>query len=142
MLNVDGHVFQQHYQASENWAPPGWRKNRRPNLDGTMGVDLNRNYAYNWGWDNEGSSAEGLDETYRGTNPYSEPETDIMRQLAERQKFVLAVSYHSFDACACIRGDIHAASSAPINRCSRRWPTAWCARTTTSPATRTSARSI
>ena len=33
-----------------------WRKNRRDNLDGEFGVDLNRNYGEQWGLDNIGSS--------------------------------------------------------------------------------------
>ena len=33
-----------------------WRKNRRPNGDGTFGVDLNRNYPEFWGYDDAGSS--------------------------------------------------------------------------------------
>jgi hypothetical protein len=96
MLNPDGHVYQEEFQASPEWAPPGWRKNRRPNGDGTVGVDLNRNYAYLWGNDDEGSSPDGVSETYRGTGPFSEPECQALRLLVERQRFVVALSYHSF----------------------------------------------
>ena len=39
------------------------------------GVDLNRNFAYKWGYDNEGSSPFPTSETYRGGGPNSEPET-------------------------------------------------------------------
>src|SRR5512141_814265 len=35
-----------------------WRKNRRANVDGTFGVDINRNYGYAWGFDNVGSSGQ------------------------------------------------------------------------------------
>jgi Zinc carboxypeptidase len=53
-----------------------WRKNLRDNNgDGQIaagdGVDLNRNYAYKWGYDNEGSSPNPASETYRGPEPNS-----------------------------------------------------------------------
>lgn len=38
------------------------------------GVDLNRNYAYQWGIDENGSSSDPCDECYRGEKPFSEPE--------------------------------------------------------------------
>ncbi len=91
LLNPDGHVYQ-----SETQLRPGWRKNRR-SLDGEIvGVDLNRNYSYLWGYDEEGSSSEPLSETYRGLAPFSEPESDAIRRLVERQDFTLALSFHSF----------------------------------------------
>ncbi|MGH3986756.1 MAG: M14 family zinc carboxypeptidase, partial [Pseudonocardiaceae bacterium] len=57
-----------------------WRKNLRDNnVDGTIapgdGVDLNRNFATKWGYDNEGSSPNPGSETYRGPGPNSEPES-------------------------------------------------------------------
>ena len=56
-----------------------WRKNLRDNNgDGVItagdGVDLNRNYAYKWGYDNEGSSRRSRrSETYRGAGPARSP---------------------------------------------------------------------
>ena len=49
-----------------------WRKNLRDNdgdgaITGFDGVDLNRNFPYRWGYDNEGSSPSLGSETYRGT---------------------------------------------------------------------------
>jgi hypothetical protein len=96
IVNVDGHAFQAEFAASPEWSPPGWRKNRRANGDGSYGVDLNRNYSYQWGLDDEGSSPDPSAETYRGTEPFSEPETRAIRALAERQRFVIAITYHSF----------------------------------------------
>ncbi len=54
MINPDGHVYveQNHTGDSDYW----WRKNRRDNLDSSFGVDLNRNYGYQWGFDDVGSS--------------------------------------------------------------------------------------
>ena len=44
-VNPDGYVY------NETTNPNGggyWRKNRRNNNDGSYGVDLNRNYGYEW----------------------------------------------------------------------------------------------
>ncbi|HYA48340.1 MAG TPA: M14 family metallopeptidase [Burkholderiales bacterium] len=73
-----------------------WRKNRRLNADGTYGVDINRNYSYAWGYDNIGSSPEPASDVFRGTAPFSEPETDAVRRLALSRDFRAVISYHSF----------------------------------------------
>ena len=73
-----------------------WRKNRRANADGSFGVDLNRNYGYMWGIDDEGSSPAPSSEIYRGTGPFSEPETRIVHDLCRARSFLAVVSYHSF----------------------------------------------
>ncbi len=91
MLNPDGHVYQQETQGR-----PGWRKNRRREGEDVVGVDLNRNYSFQWGLDDRGSSGEPLSETYRGTAAFSEPESRALAALVERQAFTIALSYHSF----------------------------------------------
>ena len=77
-----------------------WRKNLRDNnSDQTItpgdGVDPNRNFAVKWGWDNEGSSPEPDSETYRGTDPNSEPETQALNGLFDRIGFEFFINYHS-----------------------------------------------
>ncbi|MBY5164388.1 M14 family metallopeptidase [Salsipaludibacter albus] len=77
-----------------------WRKNLRDNNgDGTIttgdGVDLNRNFATNWGYDNEGSSDNPSSETYRGDGPMSEPETQAMDDFVAAHDFAFMVNYHS-----------------------------------------------
>ena len=77
-----------------------WRKNLRDNdKDGRIatgdGVDLNRNFAYKWGYDNEGSSPDPASETYRGTTPSSEPETRALDRLEKRVGFEYGINYHS-----------------------------------------------
>ncbi len=54
-----------------------WRKNRQPN-GGTssVGTDLNRNWGYRWGCC-DGSSGSAGSQTYRGTAPFSAPETKV-----------------------------------------------------------------
>ncbi len=73
-----------------------WRKNRLDNGDGTFGVDLNRNYGYKWGLDDIGSSPSTWSDTYRGTSPFSEIETQIMRDFCIDQKFSVCLNYHSY----------------------------------------------
>jgi carboxypeptidase T len=75
-----------------------WRKNRRANADGTFGVDINRNYGYAWGFDNEGSSGYPGSDIYRGTGPFSEPETAAVRSLllSASGDFRAVISYHSY----------------------------------------------
>jgi len=92
-LNVDGYLW------NEQTDPNGggfWRKNRRPNEGGTFGVDLNRNYGYEWGLNNTGSSPNPDGQTYRGTGPFSEPETQAMKDFCEAHEFQIAHNYHSY----------------------------------------------
>jgi hypothetical protein len=77
-----------------------WRKNLHDNNnDGEItsgdGVDPNRNFDYRWGYDNEGSSPLETSETYRGTAPNSEPETQALDGLVDDIGFEFAVNYHS-----------------------------------------------
>ncbi|MEV4756640.1 M14 family zinc carboxypeptidase [Micromonospora sp. NPDC049559] len=77
-----------------------WRKNLRDNNgDGKItngdGVDINRNFDFKWGYDNEGSSPDPADETYRGPGPNSEPEAQAMDRLFRRVGFEFFVNYHS-----------------------------------------------
>ncbi|MFE3555706.1 M14 family zinc carboxypeptidase [Streptomyces sp. NPDC059193] len=84
-------------------APDGrrlWRKNMRDNnADGKHtaedGVDLNRNFSYKWGYDNEGSSPNRASETYRGPKAGSEPETAALDAFQKRIGFEYAINYHS-----------------------------------------------
>lgn len=77
-----------------------WRKNLRDNNgDGVIttgdGVDLNRNSATRWGYDNEGSSPNPASETYRGPSPASEPETQAIDALFGAITPEFMINYHS-----------------------------------------------
>lgn len=92
MINPDGYV------RNQTTNPNGgglWRKNRRDNGDGEIGVDLNRNYGYEWGHDNQGSSPNTNSETYRGPSAFSEPETKAVKWFSEQHSFDFALNYHS-----------------------------------------------
>jgi carboxypeptidase T len=73
-----------------------WRKNRRDNGSGSYGVDLNRNYGYQWGYDDIGSSGNANSGTYRGPAPFSEPESRAVRDLVEAHDFLALISYHNY----------------------------------------------
>jgi hypothetical protein len=94
MINPDGHVYVQNNHASDWWN--WWRKNRRINGDGSIGVDLNRNYGYQWGYDGVGSSPDPSSLLYRGPYAFSEPETEAVRDLCNSREFSVALSYHSY----------------------------------------------
>ncbi|MET9950845.1 M14 family zinc carboxypeptidase [Streptomyces sp. NPDC006339] len=93
--NPDGYDFTHADPANRQW-----RKNLRDNDgDGRVapgdGVDLNRNFAYKWGYDDEGSSPDPADETYRGSGPMSEPETRALDAFQKRIGFRYGINYHS-----------------------------------------------
>lgn len=93
VVNPDGYYYN---EVIEPFGGGMWRKNRRNNGDGTYGVDLNRNFGYEWGYDNEGSSPNSNDATYRGTGPFSEPESQVMRDFTIAHDFVFTVYFHSY----------------------------------------------
>jgi murein tripeptide amidase MpaA len=89
VVNPDGYVR----TATDRY----WRKNRRLNSDGSYGVDLNRNYSYQWG--GAGSSGTPSSATYRGTAAFSEPETRAVRDLfssTSGRLYNALLSYHSY----------------------------------------------
>jgi hypothetical protein len=91
VINVDGHYI------VTNSIDPNWRKNthdlnRNNILDSLDGVDLNRNFDFNWAF---GGSGDLKSERYRGEFPFSESEAIAVRNLAENKKFLLSITYHS-----------------------------------------------
>ncbi|MDX2148343.1 MAG: M14 family metallocarboxypeptidase [Planctomycetota bacterium] len=90
VVNPDGYVY--------SWTPEGrlWRKNRRTNQGGSIGVDLNRNWGFQWGL-NSGSSGSGSSDTFRGPSAFSEPETRVLRDFIIAQPRVRAhIDFHSY----------------------------------------------
>lgn len=87
VINPDGYLY-------THTTDRMWRHNRRPNADGSFGVDLNRNYDAAW-------VKNGND---HGTGPFSEPETQALRDLVVTPDGGTAltdgprglISYHSF----------------------------------------------
>lgn len=90
MINPDGYIY------NETTDPGGggmWRKNRRNN-GGSYGVDLNRNYSYQWG--TTGVSMTPSADTYPGTAAFTEPETQAMKWFCENRDFMFAFNAHTY----------------------------------------------
>ncbi len=75
VVNPDGYVWTWDVERL-------WRKNRRVNGGGTFGVDLNRNFSIGWGL-NGGSDTDTDSDLYRGTAPFSEPESAALANFIE-----------------------------------------------------------
>lgn len=102
IVNPDGYIY------NEQTNPNGgglWRKNRRDNGGGVFGVDLNRNYPYMWGYDNQGSSPNPSSSTYRGPSAGSEPETQAMMNFIGEHDFHTGMTIHTYgDTYLCAYG--------------------------------------
>ena len=83
VVNPDGYVYSWDHDRY-------WRKNRR----GRSGVDLNRNW--DWDWGGRGASRDPRSPVYAGTKAFSEPETQALRDLIQREAPVAHVDLHSF----------------------------------------------
>lgn len=96
IVNPDGYVY------NETIEPDGGgmhRKNRRNSgcIDETSrGVDLNRNYSFNWGPDYPGSSSDSCLDIFQGDSAFSEPETSVLRDFMLSKNFKNALHYHSY----------------------------------------------
>ena len=111
MINPDGFIASRGAAPSAGGLPVivgGFnefrRKNCRPSSpqDGMLpcalrpnsGVDLNRNYGYYWG--GPGTSTSASSETYRGTGPFSEPESEAVHQLSSGIHPTVFISNHTY----------------------------------------------
>jgi hypothetical protein len=90
VMSPDGYFY------NETYASGMWRKNRHFISGADWTVDVNRNYGYKWGYDNNGSSGTRGQETYRGPSRFSELETQRIRDLFMAHKFRTGCDYHSY----------------------------------------------
>lgn len=96
----------QGYLYNESIDPGGGgmqRKNRRNTGGEPRGVDINRNFSVDFGYDNIGSSSTTTDEDYRGGPlasgggvPYTEPESVIIRDFCRARRFTVQVDNHCY----------------------------------------------
>ncbi len=93
IVNPDGQLYNQ--QTYPNGGGM-WRKTRRNNGDGSYGVDPNRNYPYEWAYNNSGSSPYGSDETYRGPYAGSEPCVQALMDFINSREFITHDSVHTY----------------------------------------------
>ena len=62
-----------------------------------MGVDLSRNYDYEFAFDEVGSSGDICSDSYRGPSAFSEPETQAIRNLLETYPNIkIALNLHTY----------------------------------------------
>jgi Zinc carboxypeptidase len=73
--------------------PPGGCEVTSPGGYG-LGIDLNRNYGGLWG--GPGASDLFADPTYRGAGPFSEPETQAVRELISSRHVTALITNHTF----------------------------------------------
>lgn len=102
--NVTRWVDQNQIYVAPIWNPDGhqycfdvynlWRKNRSPH-GSDYGVDLNRNYDFNWNGPRGGSTTPGSI-TYRGPSIASEQETQTCVAFAEDRCFAKSLDLHSY----------------------------------------------
>jgi carboxypeptidase T len=92
MINPDGYA----HNESTNPNGGGMHRKNRNLAHGTTnrGVDLNRNFSYEWG--TTGVSFNGNSDTYPGTGPFSEPETQNMKKIAETWGISFAFNAHTY----------------------------------------------
>ncbi len=94
IVNPDGYYLIMDSNRSLHF----WRKNLRDNNQNSVfdpeidGTDLNRNYDYNWHIESDSAHKSWH---YRGPFPFSENETQAIRNLTLREKFVFNLDFHS-----------------------------------------------
>jgi len=71
------------------WENDSWKRTNGRN------VDLNRNYPIGWQLSCGGSS-DNSGETWRGPEPFSEPETKTMRAFQDNRNFAKVMDFHSY----------------------------------------------
>jgi len=86
IVNIDTYI------ANCNPAGGMLRKNQTP----PDGVDLNRNFTYQWGYDDSGSSPDPYDDTYRGSSAGSEPETQAVMNFINTIDPIAGFHYHAY----------------------------------------------
>ena len=96
IVNPDGSYFFWN-QSVDMGRKNGYLPHDMQENDPTRGVDLNRNYPFRWNSGNrKASSGFSNNVFYRGESPASEPETKSMISLAKRERFLFAMSFHSY----------------------------------------------
>jgi hypothetical protein len=71
-----------------------WRKNRKPVGSGCYGVDLNRNFGYQW--NTGGSSANPCSDTFHGGSAMSENEAKALQQYMTGKPWTTYLTFHSY----------------------------------------------
>jgi Zinc carboxypeptidase len=137
VINVDGYIVSRGavdpadtsgdpgalLSLGESVAPPGGNlAYRRKNCDGASpdpntpcelqyGVDPNRNYGQNWG--GSGAGTDPNDQDYRGTDMWSEPETQAVHEFSQSHDITTLITMHNFASLVLRPPGVHDAGLAP-----------------------------
>jgi Zinc carboxypeptidase len=76
-----------------------------------IGIDLNRNYGGFWG--GPGASDQLADPTYRGASPFSEPETQNIRELISGRQVTTMITTHTFSNLVLRPNGVHPQTEGP-----------------------------
>ena len=104
IINIDAYKYNsQKYFLTDSLKSMKARKNRKPHKTinnckkYNIGVDLNRNYDYFFGDNNNGSSGSPCHNMYRGEYPFSEPETNNIKNFIETHPDIkISINYHAW----------------------------------------------
>lgn len=108
---------------AEGIAPPGGIFSyRRKNCDGLIdsglvpcelqhGVDPNRNYGEKWG--GPGSDEDRTSQAYRGSGPWSEPETQAVHEYSQQRQITALITLHNVAALVLRPPGLHDDGKAP-----------------------------
>ena len=117
IINPDGYVVsrttpspydmtgQAPFDTAEAVGGGGFGAYRRKNCEGAVpspefpcllqyGVDPNRNYGEGWGA--AGASSVPFTQTYRGSGPWSEPETQAVHEYSQKHQVTALITLHNF----------------------------------------------
>jgi hypothetical protein len=108
--------------TGESAAGGGTLAYRRKNCNGAIpdpsapcefqvGVDPNRNYGFGWG--GPGASTMPNSQSYRGTGPFSEPETQAVHQFSQNRAINSLVTVHNFASLVLRPPGLHTQGKAP-----------------------------
>jgi hypothetical protein len=137
VINVDGYIASRGavdpadnsgdpnglISLGESVAPPGGSlAYRRKNCDGASpspstpcelqyGVDPNRNYGQFWG--GPGAGTDPNSQTYRGTDQWSEPETQAVHEFSRSHDVTTLVTMHNFASLVLRPPGLHTQGLAP-----------------------------
>jgi hypothetical protein len=137
VINIDGYIVSRgavdpadnsgdpgmFLSLGESVAPPGGNlAYRRKNCDGASpdpstpcqlqyGVDPNRNYGQNWG--GSGAGTDPNDQDYRGSDMWSEPETQAVHEFSQSHDITTLITMHNFASLVLRPPGVHDAGQAP-----------------------------
>jgi hypothetical protein len=120
---VTGSTCDDRLSLAEGIAPPGGIfAYRRKNCDGAVhdpsipcklqyGVDPNRNYGQLWG--GPGGDGDRTSQSYRGTGPWSEPETQAVHEYSQTRQITNIITLHNVAALVLRPPGLHTQGFAP-----------------------------